>query len=98
MYYDRRKFVSIDNTANGGVSSNTFFEYKQEGNILSATYSGGEIVKGTMIGIVMKNGCLESNYNHVNKNRSYGGRGGDVILHPKFDLMAELDYRKGEVV
>ncbi|MFY4777345.1 hypothetical protein [Metabacillus sp. RGM 3146] len=36
--YNGRKFISIENTANGEVSSKTFFEYKQEGNIISATY------------------------------------------------------------
>ena len=65
--YDDRKFVSVENTANGEVSSKTFFEYKQEGNILSATYSGGEIVKGTLIGIVNEDGSLQFRYNHVNK-------------------------------
>lgn len=40
--YNGRTFVSIENTANGEVSSQTSFEYKQEGNIISATYSGGE--------------------------------------------------------
>ena len=73
--YDGRTFVSIDNTANGEVSSKTIFEYKQEGNILFATYSGGEIVKGSMIGIVHEDGCLQFNYNHVNiKNEIRGGQ------------------------
>ncbi|WP_174523017.1 n-acetylglutamate synthase [Rossellomorea vietnamensis] len=73
--YDGRKFVSIENTANGEVSSKTFFEYKQEGNILSATYSGGEIVKGTLIGIVKEDGSLQFRYNHVNiKNVIRGGQ------------------------
>ncbi|MEH7305109.1 n-acetylglutamate synthase [Neobacillus drentensis] len=73
--YNGRKFVSVENTANGEVSSSTFFEYKQEGNILSATYSGGDIVKGTLIGIVEENGRLQFRYNHVNKrNEIRGGR------------------------
>jgi hypothetical protein len=42
--YNGRKFVSVKNTANGEVSLETFFEYQQEGNILSATYYGGDIV------------------------------------------------------
>lgn len=73
--YDRRRFVSIENTANGEVSSKTFFDYKQEGNILSATYRGGEIIKGTLIGIVKENSCLKFRYNHVNiKNEIRGGQ------------------------
>lgn len=79
--YDGRTFVSINNTANGEVSSKTTFEYKQEGNILSATYSGGEILKGTMIGIVQEDGCLQFNYNHVNDKQEI--RGGQCLSTPE---------------
>ncbi len=73
--YNGRKFVAVENTANGEVSSSTFFEYKQEGKILSATYGGGEIVKGTLIGMVLENGHLQFRYNHVNtKNEIRGGQ------------------------
>ncbi|MEI4770333.1 n-acetylglutamate synthase [Psychrobacillus sp. FJAT-51614] len=73
--YNGKRFVSIANTENGEVSSKTFFDYKQEGNILSATYDGGEIVKGTLIGIVKDNGCLNFRYNHVNiRNEIRGGQ------------------------
>ena len=82
MNYNGRTFVSIDNTANGEVSPKTIFEYKQEGNILFATYSGGEIVKGSMIGIVQENGCLQFNYNHVNIKNEI--RGGQCFSTPEF--------------
>lgn len=73
--YNGRKFVSIENTANGEVSSKTFFTYKQEEHIISATYSGGEIIQGILIGIVKEDGCLEFRYNHVNnKNEIRGGK------------------------
>ncbi|MET3699661.1 hypothetical protein SAMN05877753_112134 [Bacillus oleivorans] len=73
--YNGRKFISIENTDNGEVSSRTLFEYKQEGNIISATYSGGEIVQGTLIGIVKEDDSLEFRYNHVNcKNEIRGGK------------------------
>ncbi len=73
--YNGRKFVSVENTDNGEVSSKTFFEYKQEGTIISATYSGGQIIKGTLIGIVKENSCLEFRYNHVNvENEIRGGK------------------------
>ena len=79
--YDDRKFVSVENTANGEVSSKTFFEYKQEGNILSASYSGGEIVKGTLIGIVNEDGSLQFRYNHVNKKGMI--KGGECFSVPE---------------
>jgi hypothetical protein len=73
--YNGRKFVSIENSANGEVSAKTFFEYKQEGNIISASYRGGHIIKGTLIGIVEEDSCLEFRYNHVNsKNEIRGGK------------------------
>jgi hypothetical protein len=79
-YYDRT-FVSIENTANGEVSSKTTFRYKQEGNIISATYSGGEIVKGLLIGIANEDGCLEFRYNHVNTKNEI--RGGECVSTPE---------------
>ncbi len=81
MNYNGRNFVSIENTENGEVSSKTFFKYKQEGHIISATYGGGEIVQGTLIGIVKKNGCLEFRYNHVNSRDEI--RGGKCISTPE---------------
>jgi hypothetical protein len=79
--YDGRTFVSIENTTNGEVSSKTVFDYKQEGKILSATYSGGEIVKGTLIGIVKEDGCLTFRYNHVNVHHDI--RGGQCTSVPE---------------
>lgn len=79
--YNGRKFFLIENTENGEVSSQTFFEYKQEGHIISATYSGGEIVQGTLIGIVKYDGSLEFRYNHVNSQDEI--RGGKCVSTPK---------------
>lgn len=79
--YDGRKFVLIENTPNGEVSLATVFEYKQEGHILSATYHGGEIIKGTIIGIVKDNGCLKFRYIHINKKNEI--RGGQCYSIPE---------------
>ncbi|WP_449539645.1 n-acetylglutamate synthase [Ferdinandcohnia sp. Marseille-Q9671] len=73
--YNNKTFVSTENSSNGEVSDKTYFTYSQEGNILFATYSGGEIVKGTIIGMVKEEGSLEFRYNHVNsKNEIRGGK------------------------
>ncbi|MCC3359399.1 n-acetylglutamate synthase [Bacillus sp. REN16] len=79
--YNGRSFVSIENTANGEVSSETIFEYKQEGHIITATYSGGEIVKGTLVGVTNEDDCLEFRYNHVNNKNEI--RGGKCFSTPK---------------
>lgn len=79
--YHGRKFISVENTDNGEVSSQTIFQYQQEGNIISATYSGGEIIKGMLVGVMKEDGCLEFRYNHVNLRNEI--RGGKCISTPK---------------
>ncbi len=64
--YEGRKFVPQTNTENGEVDGNTIFEYHQNGNMLWADYSGGEIIKGHLIGIVATNGELDFYYQHMN--------------------------------
>jgi hypothetical protein len=105
--YNGRKFVSVENTANGEVSSKTIFDYKQEGNILTATYSGGEIVKGTLIGIVKDDGSIQFRYNHVNaRNEIRGGQcystpetlpNGRIRLHEKWKW-TDTDQTEGESI
>ena len=46
---DNKKFVAVENTANGEVSSQTEFHYHQQGNMIWAEYGGGEILKGFLI-------------------------------------------------
>ena len=66
MNYNNKKFRSISNTDNGETSEETIFEYKQKDNILTATYSGGEIQKGHLIGLVDKEGKIEMRYHQIN--------------------------------
>lgn len=105
--YHDKKFVSVNNTANGEVSSETFFNYKQDGKIISASYQGGEIVKGTLIGIVNDNGSLEFRYNHVNvHNELRGGMckstpeilaDGRIRLHERWKW-TDVDQSEGESI
>ncbi|MCA1054127.1 n-acetylglutamate synthase [Rossellomorea aquimaris] len=71
--YDGKRFVSVSNSANGEVSSATYFEYQQDETILSASYQGGDIVKGTLIGVVKEDSSLEFRYNHINTNNELRG-------------------------
>ncbi len=66
--YDNRKFVSIENSETGEVSSETIFQYHQKETVVWAEYSGGEIVFGNIIGKTDKQGNLEIRYQHMNKN------------------------------
>ncbi|MGI8313878.1 n-acetylglutamate synthase [Halobacillus mangrovi] len=94
--YNNRHFVSVENTESGEVSSKTYFNYYQEGNILYADYSGGEIVKGKLVGIVYTDETLEFRYNHVNTaNEIRGGKCKSVphiISEGKIELHEEWQW------
>ncbi|NER14918.1 n-acetylglutamate synthase [Leptobacterium flavescens] len=64
--YHNRKFKAVRNTENGETSEETIFHYKQYGNIVSSDYSGGNIVRGNLIGIVSLNGTIDMRYHQVN--------------------------------
>lgn len=64
--YDGRRFSSVKNSATGEVGSDTIFHYHQSGNIVTAEYSGGEIVGGHLIAICDEHGSLDMRYHHVN--------------------------------
>ena len=64
--YDGKCLIPLENTENGEVNGNTMFLYHQDGNILWADYSGGEIVRGYLVGTVAENGELDFYYQHIN--------------------------------
>lgn len=66
MNYHDKKFRPISNTENGETSEETIFHYQQEGNILTCTYSGGQIITGQLIGLVDSNGKIDMRYHQVN--------------------------------
>lgn len=66
--YDGRKFIPKMNSENGEVGEQTNFTYHQNGNLLWAEYSGGDILKGSLIGSVLCNGELDFVYHHMNQN------------------------------
>lgn len=65
--YDGKYFVPRENTENGEVDGNTLFAYHQKNNMIWADYSGGEIIKGHLIGTVAENGELDFYYQHMNE-------------------------------
>lgn len=69
--YDQKKFRSVNNTENGEVSTDTIFHYQQEGNLVTATYAGGEILKGNIIGKVDEQGIIEMRYQHLNQQLEF---------------------------
>ncbi len=65
--YDNRHFHSVSNSPTGDVGSETTFHYHHEGDIVWADYSGGEIVRGSLIAVVLPDDSLDMRYQHVNR-------------------------------
>lgn len=64
--YNNRIFKPVSNTENGETSSETVFQYKQEGSVLSSKYKGGQITTGHLLGIVSPDGIIDMRYHQVN--------------------------------
>ncbi|RYD69871.1 MAG: n-acetylglutamate synthase, partial [Verrucomicrobiaceae bacterium] len=64
--YNGRKFRSVVNSDNGEVGSETEFQYRQSGNIVTAIYSGGSILIGQLLATSDAAGVLDMRYHHVN--------------------------------
>lgn len=63
--YHGRRFRPVQNSPEGQVSGGTLFEYTQQDDILTATYSGGGILRGHMLGHVGAQGELRFSYHHI---------------------------------
>lgn len=66
MNYNNKKFKAVANTENGETSEETIFHYQQEGDILQANYSGGQIASGHLMGLVSDEGHIDMRYHQVN--------------------------------
>ena len=64
--YDGRRFRSVENSETGEVGPETVFVYSQDGDVVSATYRGGDVRFGTLIATVDGEGNLDARYGHVN--------------------------------
>ena len=64
--YEGREFVGVENTGSGEVGAETVFRYRQEGDVVWATYAGGGVRFGTLIATVGDGGRLDMRYGHVN--------------------------------
>ncbi|MFD1552568.1 n-acetylglutamate synthase [Putridiphycobacter roseus] len=94
MNYHHKKFKVIHNSENGIVDEEMIFHYVQIGNILTCDYSGANIRKGQLIGLVDENGCINMRYQQINiaDERMTGTcfstpekwRNGKIRLHEKW--------------
>ena len=64
--YDGRVFRGLQNSPTGEVSASTLFHYRQQGDVVWATYQGGGVAQGTLVATVAVDGSLDMRYCHVN--------------------------------
>ena len=64
--YQNKTFRFVSNSAAGEADSSTVFHYVQQGNIVTAVYSGGTVTLGHLIATVNEHGVLNMSYHHVN--------------------------------
>lgn len=65
IHYNGRIFRGRSNTANGDVGTETLFYYAQQGDVVSARYTGGSVRDGQLLGTVANDGSLEFCYHHI---------------------------------
>jgi hypothetical protein len=105
--YNNRKFRAVQNSSSGEVNSETVFHYHQEGDLVWGEYSGGEIVRGSLIAKCDARGNLDMRYQHLNRRgelmtgecRSTPGilPDGRLWLHEKWQWTCG-DRSKGESI
>ena len=81
--------MGVSNSPNGQVTGDTIFEYQQDGQVLKATYSGGGIQSGYMLGKVYEDGSLYFLYHHLDENQNL--RSGCCFSRPKSWRMVAFD-------
>ena len=67
---DSLTFIALENSQNGEVSSETVFHYSEKKSIISASYSGGKIIQGSILGKRISDTEIEFNYQHITDDLS----------------------------
>lgn len=100
IIYNGRKFIPKMNSENGEVSEQTVFTYHQKGNLLWAEYSGGDIWKGSLLGMVSADGKLDFVYHHINKKKQIKtGKCHSVptvLENGKIELLEKWEWTSGD--
>jgi len=91
---NNRKFQLLQNSDHGAVSDQTSFLYKQEGNLITADYSGGGVKAGKIIAAFRSEDLLEMRYQCVMDDRTLkaGKAMAKVILNDKSLIELHLDW------
>ena len=84
----------VQTASNGIVNADTIFDFKQEGNLVSASYSGGRIKQGYLIGHLINNVLsfsycqyrLDGTMDHGNSSCILSKENGKLVLEEKFEM------------
>ena len=66
-HYDGRRFRPVASSG-GEVGPETVFDYRQREALVWATYEGGAVRFGTLVGTADADGRLDARYGHVNRS------------------------------
>jgi hypothetical protein len=69
--YHQKKFRIVSNSHHGETSSQTVFTYFQDGPVVWGEYSGGEIIRGSLLAHADNKGCLSMTYQHMNSEGEF---------------------------
>jgi hypothetical protein len=90
--YDQRFFRTVSNAPGGETGAETVFHYRQEGEVVWATYKGGEVVFGTLLATADEEGRLDMRYQQLNRRGEW--RMGRCLSVP--EVLADGRYRLHE--
>jgi hypothetical protein len=71
MNYEGLVFRSVANSEGGDVGQETTFHYRQEGQVVWATYSGGSVLFGTLLAKADDAGNLDMRYQHLTRDGGF---------------------------
>jgi len=69
--YNHRSFRGVSNSPGGDVDADTVFHYRQQGDVVWATYEGGAVRFGTLTALVLPDGRLDMRYQQVAANGAF---------------------------
>ena len=90
--YNERVFQSVSNTSDGDVGAETVFRYRQDGDLVWGTYSGGHVRFGTLLAIASPEGTLAMRYQHLTSTGEF--KAGECSSMP--ELLADGRVRLHE--
>lgn len=91
--FNNRRFKPVSTTENGEVGEGTVFCYRQEGPALWATYDGGGVSHGHLVGRVCDNGTLMFRYHHLSGADAQAPEPVAGLCHSRLEVLPDGRYR-----